>query len=74
MSTGADCLIVEEEPGKWFYYLQRYPYGATEEYDGYGPFKSLEKAERHLEANHANPGGYCVERYQEPRRADSEDV
>lgn len=65
MSTGADCQIVEEEPGKWFYHLQRYPYGTTEDYESFGPFKSLDTAQKHLEDNHANPGGCMIERYED---------
>ena len=63
MSTGADCVFIEHEPDKWHYELQRYPYGANEDYDKYGPFSSLEKAEDHLDANHANPGGWSIKRY-----------
>ena len=65
MSTGADCQFVERKPGKWWYELQRYPYGATEEYDEFGPFKSLEAAEKHLHDNHANPGGAMISYYEE---------
>ena len=61
MSTGADCRFEEREPGKWFYVLQCWPYGETEDYNQYGPFNSFEAAERHLFKNHANPGGDFVQ-------------
>ena len=64
MSTGADCLIYEKEPNKWFYNLQRWPYGETPDYDTYGPFKSQEEAENHISDNHANPGGWSVQPYE----------
>jgi len=60
MSTGADCMIIEREPGKWWYSLQDYPYGATETYTKYGPFKSEDEAINHLDKNHANPGSFNV--------------
>jgi hypothetical protein len=63
MSTGADCRIVEKEPGKWYYELQRWPYGETPDYDTYGPFESEDEAIGHLDRNHANPGGYLVQPY-----------
>ena len=65
MSTGADCYFIEEAPGRWFYEIQRYPYGETDEFDRHGPFKSEEAAEKHLHANYANPGGWMVQRYEE---------
>jgi len=61
MSTGADCVIIEKKPGKWYYELQQYPYGCNEDYDTYGPFPTQDKAEDHLDANHANPGGWSVQ-------------
>jgi hypothetical protein len=60
MSTGAECSFDEREPRKWYYSLQRYPYGETEEYDEHGPFSSFTRAEKHLSKNHANPGGFMV--------------
>ena len=56
-STGADCSFEEKQPGQWHYRLQQYPYGQTEDYDEYGPFPTLDKAQEHLSDNHANPGG-----------------
>lgn len=60
MSTGADCYFVETESGQWFYKLQQYPYGATEDYDSFGPFYTFDDAVAHLSAHHANPGGWAV--------------
>lgn len=60
MSTGADCVFEERELGKWWYRIQKYPYGQNEHYYEHGPFRSFEGAERHLDLNYANPGGYSV--------------
>ena len=58
MSTNADCTFYEKKPGEWWYRLQCYPYGESEEYDTFGPFKTFDIAHDHLSDNHANPGGY----------------
>ena len=63
MSTGAECNFREREPGKWFYDIQQWPYGDWPEYTREGPFETLEAAEKHLQSNYANPGGYSVEHY-----------
>ena len=63
MSTGADCQFIERKPNQWFYRLQEWPYGETEEYDEQGPFPSFEKAQAHLDKHNANPGGFTVTRY-----------
>lgn len=60
MSTGADCHIEEREPGKWYYKIQQYPYGATEDYDKHGPFSSFGAVQKHMDRHYANPGGYSV--------------
>ena len=65
MSTGADCQIIEKKPGQWYYKLQCYPYGATEEYHESGPFRSEEAAEDHLHQHNANPGGHLTIPYKE---------
>lgn len=65
-STGADCWFEERTPGEWYYHLQRYPYGATQDYDVEGPFRSYQEADRHLSANYANPGGETVSPYKGP--------
>lgn len=58
MSTGADCALEEREPGRWWYRIQQYPYGETEEYAEHGPFSSASAAERDLRSRYANPGGW----------------
>ena len=58
MSTGADCKFIEKTPGNWFYKLQAWPYGETEEYETFGPFGTFRQASDHLDKHHANPGGY----------------
>jgi len=63
MSTGANCTFKEKAPGEWYYRIQQYPYGETEQYDEYGPFPTLEAGEAHLQNHHANPGGYGVIRF-----------
>lgn len=67
MSTGADCVFIEREPGVWYYRLQEWPYGEWPEYEEYGPFTSEDEANEHLHDNHANPGGYSVIRWTEPK-------
>jgi len=66
MSTGAECCFVEKKPGEWYYMLQEWPYGENPDYETFGPFKSEDEANDHLSANHANPGGYSVCRYEKP--------
>jgi hypothetical protein len=58
VSTGLDCQFIEYEPGKWKYKLESSFY--REQYETYGPFMSFTQAEKHLEDNHANPGGYGI--------------
>ena len=65
MSTGADCSFIEREPGKWYYEIQQWPYGETEDYDEHGPFPSLKAAEKHLDKRYANPGSYFVVPYKD---------
>ena len=60
MSSGADCWFTETEPGRWIYGVQHWPYGETEEYDEYGPFKTATEAYEHMHANHQNPGGFSM--------------
>lgn len=61
MSTGADCEFFEKTPGAWFYRIQKYPYGATEDYTTHGPFPTFVAARKHLDRHYANPGGWSVE-------------
>lgn len=62
MSTGADCHVYEKEAGKWYYDLQRWPYGESQDYDTEGPFATYREATDHLHKHHANPGGYGITR------------
>jgi len=70
MSTGLECEFVwvnsTEENGSWYYVLQDWscPVEAWDwrEYaTAYGPFRSEEAANNHLQKNHANPGGYSFD-------------
>ena len=67
MSTGADCRFYEKAKDQWFYDLQRWPYGENPHYDTYGPFRTLQWALDHLDAHHANPGGFSVSSTFTPR-------
>ena len=60
MSTGANCILREIKPGEWFYSLQRWPYGESPDYDKFGPFPTEQAALDHLDAHHANPGGWST--------------
>ena len=65
MSTGCECQFFSDLEGTWWYILENYnaPKNAwdwRENSTMYGPFKSFEHAEKHLDRNHANPGGYLV--------------
>jgi hypothetical protein len=64
MSTGANCTFIEESPGRWYYQIQQWPYGAWNEYDTEGPFASLDAAIDDMHDNYANPGGYFIEHYE----------
>lgn len=77
MSTGADCVLEEREPGRWWYRLQRWPYGESPDYDTHGPFPSEDACMTHLHKNYANPGGYSTVdheswTYQQQRRVPRE--
>jgi hypothetical protein len=65
MSTGAACHFEEKEKGRWYYDIQRWPYGEWPEYDTNGPFPTLEKAIDHLSRNYANPGGWTETPFEE---------
>jgi hypothetical protein len=60
MSTGAECIFYEKEPRAWYYDLQQWPYGEWPEFDTFGPFPTWRQAYKHLDDNHANPGGYSI--------------
>jgi len=57
MSSGADCHFTEKELGEWYYSLQRWPYGETEEYDEFGPFPTFKRAYSNMHQR-GNPGGF----------------
>jgi hypothetical protein len=74
MSTGLECIFVEEKPGRWFYVLEdgSAPKDAWDWMDyatAYGPFKTMEAAHDHLDRHHANPGGYSVYKHDEKETA-----
>lgn len=57
MSTGAECRFTEVAPGRWQYWLQYHPYGETDDGETSPVFSSYRAAYKHLQDNHANPGG-----------------
>lgn len=72
MSTCLNCEIVERKPGEWYYVLEdgSAPKEAWDWRDfatAYGSFESYEKAGKHLDDNHPNPGGHSVVRHAEYR-------
>ncbi len=60
MSTGAECRFTEDQPGRWSYWLQSWPYGDSPDGQTFGPFATFARAHDHLNQNHANPGGYST--------------
>jgi len=62
MSTGAECWFVERKPDEWHYEIQQYPYGDS----------SLKSAQRHLDRNYANPGGWSIDRHPDSTRKEEE--
>ena len=60
MSTGLGCKLVQVGQDEWWYELESA--FRRDEYDKYGPFRTYRAAQNHLRANHANPGGYMVNR------------
>ncbi|MDB4278932.1 HAD domain phosphoesterase family swiss army knife RNA repair protein, partial [Deltaproteobacteria bacterium] len=63
-STGAECEFYLATDGQWYMGLSDHPPDDEEEreywdpeMDYYGPFTSLESAEKFLRSNFANPGG-----------------
>jgi hypothetical protein len=59
MSTGHDCRIYRCESGRtveWVYRIDR----AGDEFETFGPFATLEEAERHLLAHRPNPGAWEI--------------
>lgn len=53
LSTGDDCHFQKASDGKWYLFLNDRPYG---------PFSSEADAEKYLDKNFANPGGWSVDR------------
>jgi len=68
MSTGQQCDIIEEHPGRWYLWLESMiEWGEDEAGRGDGemirqggPFKSKDETLAHLHAYHANPGGFST--------------
>jgi hypothetical protein len=63
MSTGLNCVFLEEKPGRWHYVLEDYnapknSWDWMEYAKAYGPFQTEDKAADHLSDHHANPGGW----------------
>lgn len=61
MSTGLECNFYEIERGRWIYALARDKedcWDWREDANVYGPFVGLGAAEKHLQDNHSNPGGF----------------
>lgn len=68
MSTGLECMFIEIKPGEWYYILETWdsPKGGWDwrEYaEAYGPFPTEEAAAKHLDENHANPGGSWTQEF-----------
>lgn len=66
MSTGCECLFFQWEPDEWYYLLEDYNAPKNSwDWRGhatcYGPFGSKDAAVAHLDANHANPGGWSTD-------------
>ena len=67
MSTNSECLFFQWELSEWYYLLEDYnapknSWDWKEHATCYGPFGSKDSAVAHLDANHANPGAWCVDR------------
>jgi hypothetical protein len=66
MSTNTECLFIEVARNRWYYLLESYGtpkqvWDWREDATTYGPFSSLEIAEKHLANNPPNPGGACIQ-------------
>lgn len=69
MSTGLNCTLEETAPGVWYYVLEtgdgpRNAWDWREYAEAYGPFPNTIVAAEHLHRNHANPGGYSLNRFE----------
>jgi hypothetical protein len=72
MSTGLNCVILEEKPGRWHYILEDYnapknSWDWMEYAKAYGPFQTHDKAYDHLSDHHANPGSHFIIPHEEFR-------
>jgi|APSaa5957512622_1039677.scaffolds.fasta_scaffold02508_2 hypothetical protein len=54
-SSGLDCQFYKATDGKW--YMELEDDSRRDEYNAYGPFRSLDEADRFLGKNFQNPGG-----------------
>lgn len=68
MSTGLNCLFREHAPSKWYYIIEdwnapKMAWDWRAFATAYGPFKTREAADDHLDRNHANPGGSNTSRF-----------
>lgn len=57
-SMSRHCSIYKAKDGNWYMDLADEEYGEHEDSTTYGPFSSEEAAEKYLDNNHSNPGGY----------------
>lgn len=74
MSTNSNCAFIQIATDKWYYLLEdsgnpddedeqeerANAWDWRENASAYGPFQTLDAAEKHLDENHANPGGDSV--------------
>jgi len=70
MSTGQECMFVEEKPGRWHYILEDYnapknSWDWMEYATAYGPFRTQHEADEHLSDHHANPGSSFTVKHEE---------
>jgi hypothetical protein len=70
MSTGAECEVIEVEPGEWYYVLEesdapKNAFDWREYATAYGPFPTEDAAQDHLVDHHPNPGGWSISRHVE---------
>jgi hypothetical protein len=56
-STGEYCHFFKAKDKNWYFFL-----GDENRPRAYGPFDSFEEADKYLSDNHANPGGYTVDK------------
>ena len=76
MSTGLNCLFQEVSPLRWFYLLEhshapKNAWDWREHSTAYGPFPTFEAADKHLDENHANPGGAEIRKFEPGYKPDA---